>query len=171
MDYKKLLTFFGFYEDPKPFILNKTFILVILLIDLLINGGIMNMFTSNTNIDISINKIKMIRPGKNPKSCDLSLSVDWSIEYTKNNEGIMEYLCTLSAIGELPIQFAIQGLAECEDPDEDLEKRSRELSPLILDKCMNTMINMVNATKNSVISIKNVPEMYLTCNMNSKINQ
>lgn len=163
--------FFLCYKDFKLFIINKNFILVILLIDLLINGGIINMLISNTNVDISINKIKMIRPEKNPKSCDLNLSVDWSIEYTKNNEGIMEYLCTLIAIGELPIQFAIQGLAECEDPDEDLEKHSSELSPLILDKCMNTMINMVNATKHSVVSIKNVPEMYLICNMNSKINQ
>jgi hypothetical protein len=121
------------------------------------------MIISNTNVDVCINKIKMIRPGINPKSCDLNLNIDWSIEYTKTDEGNIEYTCTLNAMGEMPIQFAVQGSLDCEDKSEDLEKRSNELSPLILDKCMNTMINIVNVTKNSIVTIKNVPEVYLNC--------
>lgn len=121
------------------------------------------MIISNTNVDVCINKIKMIRPGINPKSCDLNLNIDWSIEYTKTDEGNVEYVCTLNAMGEMPIQFAVQGSLDCVDQTEDLEKRSDELSPLILDKCMNTMINIVNITKNSVLTIKNVPEVYLNC--------
>lgn len=126
-------------------------------------GGNIKMIISNTNLNVCINKIKMMRPGNNPQSCDLNLNVDWSIEYTKTDEGNMEYLCTLDATGKMPIQFAIQGFLECETQIEDLEKRSDELSPLILDKCMNTMINIVNITKNSIITIKTVPEVYLNC--------
>jgi hypothetical protein len=121
------------------------------------------MMISNTNLNVCVNKIKMIRPGTNPKSCDLNLNVDWSIEYSKTEEGNMGYVCTLNAIGEMPLKFAMQGFLECETQIEDLEKRSEELSPLILDKCMNTMINIVNATKNSIITINTVPEVYLNC--------
>ncbi|NYB52103.1 MAG: pilus assembly protein [Methanobacteriaceae archaeon] len=121
------------------------------------------MITSNTNVDISINKIKMIRPNTNPRSCNLNLNVDWSIEYIKSDEGNMEYVCTLKSIGEMPLQFAVQGILECKKQVEDLEKRSHEISPLILEKCMKTMMNLINITKNDVITIKTVPEVYLNC--------
>lgn len=121
------------------------------------------MLISNTNVDVCINKIKMIRPGINPKNCDLNLNVDWSIEYSIKDEKNMEYVCTLNALGDMPIKFAIQGYLESESKMEDLEKRSGELSPLILDKCMNTMINILNATKNSVITLNNIPQVYLNC--------
>ncbi|EKF85606.1 hypothetical protein [Methanobacterium formicicum] len=121
------------------------------------------MITSNTNLNVCVNKIKMIRPGNNPRSCDLNLNVDWTIEYNRTDEGDMGYVCTLDAMGEMPLKFAIQGFLECETQIEDLEKRSDELSPLILDKCMNTMVNIVNATNNSIITINTVPEVYLNC--------
>jgi len=63
----------------------------------------------------------------------------------------MEHVCTLNAMGDVPIQFAIKGFLQSEAKIEDLEKRSDELSPLILDKCMKIMINILNATKNSII--------------------
>ena len=121
------------------------------------------MITSNTNLNVCVNKIKMIRPGNNPRSCDLNLNVDWTIEYNRTDEGDMGYVCTLDALGEMPLKFAVQGFLECEAKIEDLEKRSDELSPLILDKCMNTMVNIVNATNNSIITINTVPEVYLNC--------
>ncbi len=105
----------------------------------------------------------MIRPGNNPRSCDLNLNVDWTIEYNRTDEGNMGYVCTLDAMGEMPLKFAVQGFLECETQIEDLEKRSDELSPLILDKCMNTMVNIVNTTNNSIITINTVPEVYLNC--------
>lgn len=121
------------------------------------------MITSNTNLNVCVNKIKMIRPGNNPRNCDLNLNVDWTIEYNRTDEGNMGYACTLDAMGEMPLKFAVQGFLECETKIEDLEKRSDELSPLILDKCMNTMLNIVNATNNSIIPINTIPEVYLNC--------
>ena len=79
------------------------------------------MIISNTQCDVCINKIKMIRPGMNPKSCDLKLNVDWSIEYSIKNEEILEYVCTLDTMGDVPIQFAIQGHLESQTKIEDLE--------------------------------------------------
>lgn len=121
------------------------------------------MIISNTQCDVCIKKIKMIRPGMNPKSCDLKLNVDWSIEYSIKNEEILEYVCTLDTMGDVPIQFAIQGHLESQTKIEDLEKRSDELSTLILDKCMNTMINILNDTKNSQITLNNISPVYLNC--------
>jgi hypothetical protein len=70
------------------------------------------MIISNTNLNVCVNKIKMIRPGINPKSCDLNLSIDWSIEYNRTEEGNLGYTCTLNATGEMPIKFAVQGFLE-----------------------------------------------------------
>lgn len=121
------------------------------------------MIISDTNLDVCINKIKMIRPGINPKNCDLNLNVDWSIEYNITHEKNLGYVCTLNARGDMPIEFAIMGYLKSETKIEDLEKRSGELSPLILDKCMNTMMNILNATKNSPITLNNIPQVYLNC--------
>jgi hypothetical protein len=103
----------------------------------------------------------MVRPDKNPKNCDLDLNVNWRIDFIKIDEKILKYVCVLTTIDEMPLNFAIQGLIECEDHKVDLEKRSDELSPLILDKGMEAMISMVNATKDISVQIKPIPEAYL----------
>lgn len=115
-----------------------------------------------SNINVYVNKIRMVRPGKNPKNYDLDLNLDWSIDYIKTDKKALEYVCTLSKVDKPPLDFAIQGLIECEDQNKDLEKRSDELSPLILEKSMETMINMLNETKDTKIPIKTIPEVYLT---------
>jgi len=119
------------------------------------------MSVSNKNVNLQVNKIKMVRPDKNPKSCDLDLNVNWSIDYIKIDEKTLEYVCVLTTIDELPLNFAIQGLIKCTDHKVDLEKRSNELSSLILDKGMETMISMVNATKDISVQINPVAEAHL----------
>lgn len=121
------------------------------------------MRINNTNMGIYINEIKMIRPGNNLRRGEHDLSVDWSVEYTKKEDKTTEYLCTLAAIRGTHIKFAIHGYLECEDHKEILEGSYNELSPLILDKCMNAMINILNATNNTTVTIKRVPEVYLSC--------
>jgi len=116
---------------------------------------------SSKDVNVHVNKIKMVRPDKNPKNCDLDLNVNWNIDFVKIDEKTLEYICVLTTIGELPLNFAIQGLIECEDPKVDLEKRSGELSPLILDLGMETLVSMVNATKDISIQIDPIPEAYL----------
>ncbi len=119
------------------------------------------MKQSNTDIYVCINKVKMIRPSTHPKGCELNLNIDWSIEYMKNDEEILEYVCTINTIGELPLQFAIQGSLESDAQQEDLENRSEELSPLILDKCLNMMMDIVNTTKSSTITLNTIPKIHL----------
>lgn len=121
------------------------------------------MRINNTNVGIYINEIKMIRTGNNFGKGEHDLSVDWSVEYTKKDDETTDYLCTLAAIRGIPIKFAIHGYLDCEDHKEILEESYNELSPLILDKCMNAMINILNATKNTKVTIKTVPEVYLSC--------
>jgi hypothetical protein len=116
---------------------------------------------SSKDVNVHVNKIKMVRPDENPKNCDLDLNVNWNIDFVKIDEKTLEYICVLTTIGELPLNFAIQGLIKCEDPKVDLEKRSGELSPLILDLGMETLVSMVNATKDISIQIDTVPEAHL----------
>jgi hypothetical protein len=105
------------------------------------------------NLSIYVKKIKMIRPEKNLKGCSLDWDTNWSIDYVKTDEKTLEYVCTLSPMGKMSLNFAIQGLIECEDQNEDLEKRTHELSPLILNKSMETMVNILNETKDTKIQI------------------
>lgn len=121
------------------------------------------MLINNTKVGVYVNEIKMIRPGTSFGKGEHNLSVDWNIEYSKNEDETTEYVCTLAAIGGMSLKFAICGFLKCENYVEDLEKRYNELSPLILDKCMNAMINVLNATKNTTVTIKPVPEVYLNC--------
>lgn len=121
------------------------------------------MVINNTKVDVYIDEIKMIRPGSNFGRGEHNLNVDWSIEYTKREDDTTEYICTLAAIGETPLKFAIHGFLNCENHKKDLEERYNELSPQILDRCMKTMINILNATRNTSINIKTVPEVYLSC--------
>lgn len=105
------------------------------------------------NLSIYVKKIKMIRPEKNLKGCNLDWDTNWSIDYVKTDEKTLEYVCTLSSMGKMSLNFAIQGLIQCEDQNEDLEKRTDELSPLILNKSMETMVNILNETKDTKIQI------------------
>jgi len=111
------------------------------------------MKVGKINLSIYVKKIKMIRPEKNLKGCSMDWSTNWSIDYIKTDEKALEYVCTLSPMGKMSLNFAIQGLIECEDQNEDLEKRTDEISPLILNKSMETMVNILNETKDTEIQI------------------
>ena len=121
------------------------------------------MQINNKKVGVYIKEVKMIRPVNNLGRGEHDLSVDWSVEYTKKDDGTTGYICTLAAIRGIPIKFAIHGYLDCEDHKEILEESYNELSPLILDKCMNAMINILNATKNTKVTINTVPEVYLNC--------
>lgn len=111
------------------------------------------MEMNKINLSIYVKKIKMIRPEKNLKGCNLDWDTNWSIDYVKTDDKTLEYVCTLYSMGKMSLNFAIQGLIQCEDQNEDLEKRTDELSPLILNKSMETMVNILNETKDTKIQI------------------
>ena len=111
------------------------------------------MEMNQIDLSIYVKKIMMIRPEKNLKGCSLDWDTNWNIDYVKTDEKTLEYVCTLSPMGKMSLNFAIQGLIQCEDQNEDLEKRTDELSPLILNKSMETMVNILNETKDTKIQI------------------
>jgi hypothetical protein len=111
------------------------------------------MEMNQINLSIYVKKIKMIRPEKNLKGCSLDWDTNWSIDYVKTDEKTLEYVCTLASMGKMSLNFAIHGLIHCEDQNEDLEKRTDELSTLILNKSMETMVNILNETKDTKIQI------------------
>lgn len=119
---------------------------------------------NNTKIKMSMTKIKIIRPEDNPKNCNLNVNMDWNIEYTKNNQNSVGYVCTLETNGELPVKLAIQGLVETEKNVQILEKNYKDLSKHILDKTTATLLNLLNITKDSIFTINEIPTVHLTNN-------
>ncbi|OPY24827.1 MAG: hypothetical protein A4E27_01139 [Methanobacterium sp. PtaU1.Bin242] len=120
------------------------------------------MTVSTNNINVYVSKIKMVRPEKTPKNCDFDLNLNWSIDYAKTDQKIMEYICTLSSVGEISLNFAIHGIIECKDKNIDLETKFNELSDLILDKSIDTMNNLLNETKDIKIPINAASNAQIT---------
>lgn len=107
----------------------------------------------NTNESISVTKVKMIRPGNNPKSCDLDLDVDWTVEYIENDKKPLGYVCTLETLGEFHLKFAVQGHVGLKSM-EHFKRIRDDLSHLIMDKSMTIMVNMLNLTRDTPLSLE-----------------
>ncbi|OEC84271.1 MULTISPECIES: pilus assembly protein [Methanobacterium] len=120
------------------------------------------MTTCSTNINVYVSKIKMVRPKKNPKNSNFDLNLDWNIDYVKTDEKTLKYVCTVSAVGKMPLNFEIHGLIKFEDKNTNLESISEELSALIIDKSINTMNNMLNETKDIKILINTTNNAHTT---------
>jgi len=113
----------------------------------------MKMKIINTNEGISVTKVKMIRPENNPKNCDLDLDVDWAVEYIENDKKPLEYVCTLETLGEFHLKFAVQGHVGLKSM-EHFKKIQDDLSHLIMDKSMTIMVNMLNLTRDTPLSME-----------------
>lgn len=107
-------------------------------------------------IKISINKIQIIRPESNSKIFNSDLNTDWSIDYTEVNNKIVKYLCIMNIIDDISLNFAIQGLIECED--HQILNRSSEFTSPVLNKSIEVIMNMLNATKESTIQINPITD-------------
>lgn len=124
---------------------------------------------NNTKIKMSMTKIKIIRPEDNPKSCNLNVNMDWNIEYTDNKQNSVGYVCTLETDGKFPIKLAIQGLVKTENNVQILEKNYKDLSKHILDKTTETLLNLLNITKDSIFTINEIPTVHLSNNHSTSL--
>ncbi|MCK9152534.1 hypothetical protein [Methanobacterium alcaliphilum] len=94
-------------------------------------------------MEMHIQKIGMFRPDINPKSCNLDLDLDWSIDYTNLNSNCTEYIFRVQNLNKFPLNFKIEGFLSYNDSEEF----SESVSPLILNKGLKIIVKMINLTK------------------------
>ncbi|GEM_PF-1407692 len=114
------------------------------------------MTFNNKQLLISITKIKMCRPETNPRSRNLILNMDWSIEYTTISQNKIEYICTIKLRGEMPIKYGIQGYLQYENMSQHLEKRYNRVSQLVIDHSMKNLLNMISSSKDIAHPIEDI---------------
>ncbi|WP_424356042.1 hypothetical protein [Methanobacterium sp. MBAC-LM] len=99
---------------------------------------------------ISVNKLQIIRPEKDPKKPNIDLDVDWYVDFKEKSNSSLEYSCTIKTSDKYPITFRINGTVGL----EDLKDPANILPSAIFDNSLKIMLNMLNLTKSADINIK-----------------
>lgn len=94
-------------------------------------------------MEMYIQKIGMFRPDKNPRSCNLDLNLDWSVDYTTLDSKSTEYTFKVQNLNKFPLDFKIEGLLKYNKSEEFSEK----ITPLIFDQAVEIVLKMINLTK------------------------
>jgi len=102
-------------------------------------------------MEIQIQKIGLFRPGKNPKSCTLSLDMDWKIDYTYFENDSVGYTFYVESLNGIPLNFRMEGRIILEDS----EKFPGNLSEVILDSGLEIMVELFNITRDKTFSVQN----------------
>lgn len=97
-------------------------------------------------MEITVEKIAMIRENYNPTNTDLNLDVDWSVEYTHTDQKDISYNIVLKSLKYLNLNFKLEGLIILGDLEEFVQK---ECSQIIFHHACTILMNMISLTRQS----------------------
>lgn len=103
-------------------------------------------------MEITVEKIAMIRENYNPKNTDLNLDVDWSVEYTHTDQKNINYDIVLKSREYLNLNFKIGGLIILGDLEEFIQK---DCSQIIFHHACTILMNMISLTRQSNYKLLN----------------
>lgn len=97
-------------------------------------------------MEITVEKIAMIRENYNPKNKDLNLDVDWSVEYTHIDQRRIMYNIILKSAEYLNLNFKLEGVLKLEGFEEFIQQ---DCSQIIFHHACTMLMNMVSLTRQS----------------------
>lgn len=97
-------------------------------------------------MEITVEKIAMIRENFNPKNTNLNLDIDWSVEYTHTSQKNIGYDIVLKSAEYLNLNFKIEGLVILGDFEEFIQN---ECSQIIFHHACTILMNMLSLTRQS----------------------
>ncbi len=97
-------------------------------------------------MEITVEKIAMIRENYNPKNTNLNLDVDWSVEYTNTDQKDIKYNIILKSVEYLNLNFKLEGLVLLGDLEEFVQK---DCSQIIFHHACTILMNMISLTRQS----------------------
>ena len=99
-----------------------------------------------SSVEITVEKIAMIRENYNPKNANLNLDIDWSVEYINTDQRDVNYNIVLRSSEYLNLNFKVEGLIRLEIFEEFLQK---ECSQIVFHHACTMLMNMITLTRQS----------------------
>jgi hypothetical protein len=99
-----------------------------------------------SSVEITVEKIAMIREDYNPKNTNLNLDIDWSVEYTNTDQRDVNYDIVLRSAEYLNLNFKLEGLIRLDVFEEFLQE---ECSQIVFHHACTMMMNMISLTRQS----------------------
>ena len=78
-------------------------------------------------MEITVEKIAMIRENYNPKNTNLNLDVDWSVEYTNTDQREINYNIVLRSAEYLNLNFKVEGLLKLDIFEEFVQQECSQI--------------------------------------------
>ena len=97
-------------------------------------------------MEITVERIAMIRENYNPKNTNLNLDVDWSVEYTNTDQRDINYDIVLRSAEYLNLNFKVEGLIRLGDFEEFIQQ---DCSQIVFHHACNMLMNMISLTRQS----------------------
>ncbi len=113
-----------------------------------------------SSVEITVEKMAMIRENYNPKNANLNLDIDWSVEYTNTDQRDVSYNIVLRSSEYLNLNFKVEGLIRLEIFEEFLQQ---ECSQIVFHHACTMLMNMITLTRQSNYEL-------LTDDVNSTVN-
>ncbi len=113
-----------------------------------------------SSVEITVEKIAMIRENYNLKNANLNLDIDWSVEYINTDQRDVNYNIVLRSSEYLNLNFKVEGLIRLEIFEEFLQK---ECSQIVFHHACTMLMNMITLTRQSNYEL-------LTDDVNSTVN-
>lgn len=116
-------------------------------------------------MEITVEKIAMIRENYNPKNTNLNLDIDWSVEYTNTDQRDINFDIILKSAGYFNLNFKLEGLIRLEDLENFIQQ---ECSQIIFHHACNLLMDMFSLTRQSNYELIN-EDIGTTVNLNTAL--
>ena len=103
-------------------------------------------------MEITVEKIAMIREDFNPKNTNLNLDIDWSVEYMNTDQRNINYNIVLKSGEYLNLNFKLEGLVILGDLEEF---NHNECSQMIFHHVCTILMNMISLTRQTEYDLIN----------------
>ena len=103
-------------------------------------------------MEITVEKIAMIRENHNPKNTNLNLNIDWSVEYTNTDQRDVKYDIILKSKEYFNLNFKLEGLLKLGDFESFIQQ---ECSQIIFNHACNLLMDMFSLTRQSNYELLN----------------
>ena len=97
-------------------------------------------------MEITVERMAMIREDYNPKNTNLNLDVDWSVEYTNTDQRDINYNIVLKSSSILNLNFKVEGLIRLDIFEEFIQQ---ECSQIVFHHACTMLMNMISLTRQS----------------------
>ena len=97
-------------------------------------------------MEITVEKIAMIRENYNPTNTNLNLDVDWSVEYEDTDQRDIKCNIIIRSAEYLNLNFKLEGLLRLGDFEEFIQQ---DCSQIVFHHACNMLMNMISLTRQS----------------------